>query len=204
MVLRIGLTGGIGSGKSTVATIFQSLNIPVVDADKIAHQLTAPNGGALSQIKAIFGTSVFQEDGTLSRDRLRQRVFNNIDCKKQLEAVLHPLIFNEAQRQCKEYAKSSPIIIFDIPLLAPGSIWLKHLDRILVIDCSEETQIARVMQRSGWDEAQIRQVIAQQVSREQRLKLATDVIINDGISMADLEKQIIELLKQWHNIAKAI
>lgn len=199
MTLRVGLTGGIGSGKSTVASVFKSCDIPVIDLDHIAHQLTALNGVALPKIRLVFGADVFEQNDSLSRSKLRTLVFNDPCSKKKLEAILHPLLFQEALKQYEEHAKNASIVIFDIPLLTSGSLWLEHLDRILVIDCSETTQIKRVIERSGWEERQIRQVITQQPSREERLSIATDIIENDGIAMAELEKQVIKLLKRWPN-----
>ena len=196
--LRVGLTGGIGSGKSTVAAIFLSHGIPVIDFDKIARDLTqGQNTVALTQIRQVFGDQVFQPDGTLSRAHLRKLVFQSKLHKRRLENILHPLIRDEAERQYAVLAPTSPIVIFDMPLLAESETWQKKLDKILVIDCDEATQIQRVIARSGWPEAQIKAIIATQATRSQRLAIATDVITNNDTTIPALENQILSLLHQW-------
>lgn len=196
--LRVGLTGGIGSGKSTVASLFRQFSIPVIDFDQIAKDLTqGSDTPALQQIRKTFGVQVFQSDHTLSRSRLRELVFQSQANKKQLENILHPLIREKAQQQYDKLAATSPIIVFDMPLLAESNEWQKGLDKILVIDCDETTQIQRVIARSGWSEKEIRAVIASQASRSQRLAIATDVIINNDISIDELKNQVRLLLHQW-------
>lgn len=204
MVLRAGLTGGIGSGKSTVAGMFRSLGIPVVDTDLISHQLTEkPHGRALPQIQTVFGDAVFEPDGSFSRQRLRDLVFSSPAHKRQLEAILHPLIREEMQKQFLYYANQSDIVVLDIPLLAESDAWQSQLDRILVIDCSPQTQLNRVMARSGWPQKQVERVIAQQASREERLAIATDVIFNEGISLAQLRIEAQAVVARWRHELQA-
>lgn len=200
MTLRVGLTGGIGSGKSTVATIFLEFNIPVIDADSISHQLTQINGQALPAIKAAFGDVIFTSNGELDRALLRTLVFKSSHNKRLLEGIMHPLIRSQMQNQYQQYANKTDIVVLDIPLLTPKSAWLDWCDRILVIDCSQHTQVQRVMQRSGWSQQQVQQVIAQQASREQRLSIASDIIKNDHITKADLRQHIEKLLMYWQKI----
>ncbi|RUS66277.1 Dephospho-CoA kinase [Saezia sanguinis] len=196
-ILRAGLTGGIGSGKSTVSAMFQRLGVPVIDTDQISRHLTQLQGAAIPHIRAVFGHTLFDADGSLSRQRLRELIFGSPAHKKQLEGILHPLIREEAEKQFTQYAHQSDVVIFDIPLLAPGSVWLQSLQRILVIDSQEQTQIQRVVSRSGWSAQQVKAVIAQQASREQRLSIATDVIVNDHITLDQLERQVQGILDQW-------
>ena len=196
--LRIGLTGGIGSGKSTVAAIFLRYGAPVIDFDKIARTLTqGENTPATLQIRQAFGDQVFQADGSLSRTHLRALVFQSNQYKQRLETILHPLIRDEAEHQYAALSPTAPIIIFDMPLLAEQAIWQKKLDKILVIDCDEATQIQRVIARSGWSEKQIKAVIATQATRAQRLAIATDVITNHDTSIQSLENQVFSLFTQW-------
>ncbi|MGL4667443.1 MAG: dephospho-CoA kinase [Saezia sp.] len=196
--LRIGLTGGIGSGKSTVAGIFKRLGFPVIDFDQIAKDLTKGQDGiALKQIHTAFGNAVFQADHTLSRAQLRELIFRSEIDKKLLETILHPLIRSEAERQYQLHSRISPLVIFDMPLLAESPEWQKKLDKILVIDCNEEIQTQRVITRSGWGKEQIKAIIASQASRLERLAIATDVIVNNDISIEALEKQVGFLLNLW-------
>lgn len=200
MTLRAGLTGGIGSGKSTVAKIFVEFKIPVIDADDISHQLTQPNGQALPSIKMAFSDSVFLSDGTLNRANLRSIVFQSPPKRKLLEGIMHPLIRSQMQKQYQAYVNKHDIVVFDIPLLAPNSKWLDWCDRILLIDCSQHTQIQRVMRRAGWTHEQAQQVIAQQASREQRLSIASDIINNDNITIANLRQQVDAIIMHWRKV----
>ena len=193
--MRIGLTGGIGSGKSTVAQSLVALGAHLVDTDAIAREITAPGGAAIAPLRAAFGDDMVDADGALDRARMRALAFGSAAAKAQLEAVLHPMIGQEAQRRAAE-AGGKPVV-FDVPLLGEHSVWRQRCQRILVVDCSAPTQIDRVMQRSGWPREQVQAVIAQQVSREQRLRLADAVIHNDGIGLEALQNEVAALWRLW-------
>ncbi len=196
--LRIGLTGGIGSGKSTVAAHLVDLGAALVDTDAIARALTAPGGAALPALQAEFGPEIVGADGALDRARMRDLVFQNPEAKRRLEAVLHPLIGAQAQAEAETaQARGARAIVFDVPLLAESRHWRERCDRILVVDCDEETQVQRVMARSGWPEAQVRQVIAQQATRAQRRAAADAVIDNDGITLAALRRAVDAVWADW-------
>lgn len=198
MALRAGLTGGIGCGKTTVACIFLQLGVPVIDADQISRNLTqGTQGSVLSKIRTQFGDIAFKEDNSLDRAYMRDLVFKSLQAKQKLEAILHPLIQDEIHHQFNLLASSSEIIILDIPLLSQHHMWYQLLDKILVIDCSEETQIQRVMNRSGWSKKQTLAAIAAQASRKERLSIATDVIFNDQISLDTLFVQVKAILQKW-------
>ncbi len=189
--LKIGLTGGIGSGKSTVTDLFQSLSVPVIDADIIAHQLVEPGQEALRIISQTFD-DILQPDGSLNRAKLRSVVFADPDKKKQLEAILHPLVFQRMDEQAGQL--DAPYCILSIPLLLETRS-NHRVDRILVIDCPIELQHQRVKQRDNLDNEQIEQIIASQISREQRLKQADDIIDNSK-SVTELAEQV----KNLHNL----
>lgn len=199
MTLRVGLTGGIGSGKSTVADMLRQAGVPVVDTDRIAHALTAPGGTALAALRVAFGPEVFDADGTLSRDRLRSLVFSHEGERQRLESILHPMIRRVAERQFQAAAVHADIVVFDVPLLVESGSWAQRVDRVLVVDCSEDTQVSRVIQRSGWSEQQVRAVIARQASRQARLAEATDVIVNDGVGLPELRARVLEVLGRWRS-----
>lgn len=192
----IGLTGGIGSGKSTVAREFETRGVSVVDADAIAHQLTAPGGAAMDAMGAAFGASFVGSDGALDRARMRAHVFAQPAERQRLEAILHPLIRRETARQAN--AAQSTYRILMIPLLvearAHDPAWRTRFDRILVVDCRETTQINRVMTRSGLSEPAVRSIMASQAARAVRLAAADDVIDNDGD--AGLLPPLVESLHQ--------
>lgn len=191
----IGLTGGIGSGKSTVAGELVTCGAVLVDTDAIAHALTAAAGAAMPAIAAAFGAGVVAGDGALDRARMRALAFDQPEARGRLEAILHPLIGAEAQRQAA--AAGDRPVVYDVPLLAASSAWRARVDRILVVDCSEDTQVQRVMQRSGWGEAQVRKVIAQQSSRALRRSIADAVIHNDRIALAAVRAQVQALWRAW-------
>lgn len=191
----IGLTGGIGSGKSTVAGELVTCGAVLVDTDAIAHALTAAAGAAMPAIAAAFGAGVVASDGALDRARMRALAFDQPEARGLLEAILHPLIGAEAQRQAA--AAGDRPVVYDVPLLAASSAWRARVDRILVVDCSEDTQVQRVMQRSGWGEAQVRKVIAQQSSRALRRSIADAVIHNDRIALAAVRAQVQALWRAW-------
>lgn len=172
----VGLTGGIGSGKSTAARFFADLGVPIIDTDVIARQLTADNGVALPHIQALFGSEAVL-DGRFNRDYMRQLIFSQPEAKAQLEAILHPLIVAEVARQKTQIQAVYAIV--DVPLLTELAMFQALVERVVLIDCVPEVQIARVMQRSGLSAMQIKAIMAQQATREQRLALADDVIAND-------------------------
>ncbi len=194
--LRIGLTGGIGSGKSTVARLFVERGACVVDTDAIARSLTAAGGAAMPALAAEFGPDIVGSDGALARDLMRQRAFSDPSAKQRLEAILHPLIGTEALRQAAAAAPGAAIV-FDVPLLAESAHWRERVDKVLVVDCDETTQIARVAQRPGWDAAQARRVVAQQASRAARRKVADAVIFNDTLSLPALAGEVAALGAWW-------
>ena len=194
----IGLTGGIGSGKSAVAALFAKQGIAVIDTDEIAHELTRPGGAAIEPIRAAFGAGAIGADGALDRAKMRKLVFGNLAEKKELEAILHPLIREESLRRGER--ASSPYSILVIPLLAEGGIDRSRYERVLVVDCTEAQQIERVMRRSGLSEGEVRDILAAQATRQQRLALADDVIDNRGPPEA-LERQVSRLNQKYLTLA---
>jgi dephospho-CoA kinase len=194
---RIGLTGGIGSGKSTVARSLVEAGAVLVDTDAIARSLTAAGGAALPALAAEFGGSIVAGDGGLDRDRMRSLAFADPLAKSQLEAVLHPLIGAEALRQAQ--AAGARPVVFDVPLLAESGHWRQRVERVLVVDCLEATQVARVVQRSGWSEDAVRRVIVQQASRAARRAIADAVIFNDGLTADELAAEVRALWALWNN-----
>lgn len=184
-MLRLGLTGGIGSGKSTVARMLVDEGAGLIDADDIARRSTGAGGTAIPHIVQAFGPDFVTADGALDRDRMRAHVFANPAAKQQLEAIIHPLVQQDIERQAT--AAQAPCQVFDIPLLVESPRWRQQLDRVLVVDCSEETQIARVMQRNGWPRSQVEAVIRQQCRRLDRLAAADWIVCNDGIDLPTLQ-----------------
>jgi len=176
-IQRIGLTGGIGSGKSTVAGHWVALGAHLIDTDALARTLTLPGGAAIPALREQFGPDVLDASGALDRERMRQLAFTDAGAKRRLEGILHPLIGVEALRLAAE--STSPAIVFDVPLLSETSVWRARCDRIAVVDCSEATQIERVAQRSGWSADQVRRVIEQQTPRSVRRSIADAVIDNN-------------------------
>jgi len=194
--LRIGLTGGIGSGKSTVARLFVDRGARLVDTDAIARNLTAAGGAAMPELVAEFGPDIVDGSGALAREVMRQRAFTDSTAKRRLEAILHPLITAEALRQAAT-ADQGAAIVFDVPLLAESPHWRARVDKVLVVDCSEATQVARVAQRAGWDALMAERVVAQQASRDVRRAVADAVIFNDGLSLPALASEVEALGACW-------
>jgi len=194
----IGLTGGIGSGKSAVAALFAKQGIAVIDTDEIAHELTRPGGAAIEPIRAAFGAGAIGADGALDRAKVRKLVFGNLAEKKKLEAILHPLIREESLRRGER--AGSPYSILVIPLLAEGGIDRSRYERVLVVDCTEAQQIERAMWRSSLSEKEVRDILAAQATRGQRLALADDVIDNRGPREA-LERQVSRLTQKYLTLA---
>lgn len=196
--LCVGLTGGIGSGKSTIARLFASLGAGIVDTDDIAHQLTAPDGYAMAQIKAAFGDEYLTASGALNRDKMRALIFSDPTAKGRLENILHPLIFKYSVAAMQELTQA-PYIILMVPLLIESPEFLAHVDRVLLVNCTVQTQIIRVQQRSALDENQIRAIMAQQASPTERMAHADDVIDNDG-ELDTLPVRVAELHRQYLNV----
>lgn len=194
--LRIGLTGGIGSGKSTVARMLTNHGAQIVDTDAIARRLTQAGGAAMPALRAAFGDVVVQPDGSLDRGQMRRLAFADAKARGKLESILHPMIFDEAQREAAS-ATHAEVIVFDVPLLVESGHWRDSVHRVLVIDCSESTQVARVMARSGWTADAVKAVIAAQATRERRNSFADDRIVNDAINEADLARQVDALWAAW-------
>lgn len=192
---RLGLTGGIGSGKSTVAAMLVAHGATLVDTDAIARSLTVAGGIAMPMLMQEFGASVADAEGALDRARMRELVFSDTTAKRRLEAILHPAIGREAQRQAD--SATSHVVVFDVPLLTESSHWRARCQRIVVVDCLEQTQVQRVMSRSGWSEEQVRSVLAQQASRERRRAIADAVVFNDGIGIEALSVQVARLWSWW-------
>jgi len=197
--LRVGLTGGIGSGKSTVAKCLVDCGAHLVDTDAIARALTLPGGLAMPALASAFGAAAVAADGSLDRDHMRRLAFADDAARARLEAILHPLIGQEALRQAAQ-ADGRPVV-FDVPLLAESARWRRRVDRVLVVDCLEATQVQRVSQRPGWSEAAARAVMARQASRADRRAVADAVIHNDHISLEQLAAEVRALWALWNNPA---
>lgn len=198
--LVIGVTGGIGSGKTTAARLFQERGADMVDTDAIAHELTRPGRPALEQIAARFGREYLDADGALDRARLREHVFSDPKARRELEAILHPMIRSEVEAQVR--AGRGPYMLVLIPLLAESSGYPDLIQRVLVVDCDERLQVERTMQRSGLAEAQVRAIMQTQASRSSRLALADDVLRNDG-DLVDLARQVSALDARYRALARA-
>ena len=199
--LIIGLTGGIGSGKSAAAARFEELGAVLVDADAIAHALTAPGGAAILAIRGEFGDSAISADGALDRAAMRRLVFVDAAAKLRLEAILHPLIRAETQRRCEEaMASGAPYVVLVVPLLIESGDYRRRVTRVAVVDCAEETQVTRVMARSGLTREEVERIMAAQVTRAERLAAADDVIDNDK-DMATLRAQIEILHRRYLDLA---
>ena len=197
-MLRIGLTGGIGSGKSTVASLFARHGAPVIDTDELARELVRPGMPAHHDILATFGPSVFSTNGDLDREKMRARVFTDAAERLRLEHILHPRIRDEVMRRLSEL--TVPYVLVAVPLLIETG-FDNLVDRILVVDCDEQTQIDRTMKRSGLSAADVQNVIAAQASRHERLARADDVVDNNN-GMAALEKQVEQLHRRYLELAR--
>jgi dephospho-CoA kinase len=195
MNLRIGLTGGIGSGKSTVGALFVRHGATLIDTDAIARGLAASGGAAIAALSASFGPEFIDSTGALDRDRMRQLAFAQPEAKRRLEAILHPLIGIETERQAN--AASTEVLVFDVPLLAESSHWRDRVGRVVVVDCEKSTQVARVMQRSGLSAAAVQAIIEQQAPRAKRRACADAVISNDTISLETLTEEVAALWQAW-------
>jgi len=202
-MLCIGLTGGIGSGKSQVADLLQGWGAAVVDTDAISRTLTAANGAALPRLRAVFGPDIFETTGALDRARLRERAFADAATRLQLQAILHPMINEETRRQAQALIEQrrGAYLVYVVPLLVESGHWRDRVDRVCVVDCDPATQIARVQARSQLSTDTIQRIIAAQASRTVRLAAADDIIVNDtATSLAQLRKRARRLHDYWRNI----
>jgi len=188
-----GLTGGIGSGKSTVAKLFEALGVRIIDTDDISHGLTAANGLAMPAIQQAFGNTYLDKDGALDRAGMRALVFSDRDAMQRLQAILHPLILEQAKSDARS-PTGAPYTLVVVPLLFESGRYLDWLSGVIVVDCPEEQQIARTLQRSSLDESTVRAIMAQQMDRASRLRHADETILNDG-SLEQLKERVSELHK---------
>jgi len=198
----IGLTGGIGSGKTAVSDLLGQLGAGIVDTDLIAHQITAPNGIAMPAIQKQFGPDYLDASGALNRNKMRTLVFAKPEARKALEAITHPLIRQETIRQANQWAaKGSPYLVFVVPLLVESGSWEGLIDQLVVVDCSVELQISRVMQRSNLPNVEVERILNAQASRKDRLAQADIVIENQG-SLAELNTEVNQLHQKILKIKK--
>jgi len=200
MSFVVGLTGGIGSGKSAAAAEFERLGAAVVDTDAIAHELTQAGGAAILELERIFGRDAITKNGAMDRDKMRARVFADPAAKKALEALLHPLIREESQRRIA--AAQGPYVVHVVPLLIESPDYRSRVDRVLVIDVPEDLQVERVRSRSGLSEAEVRAIVAAQAPRAQRLAAADDLIENRGTIEA-LREQVAALHRKYLEYSQA-
>lgn len=202
-MFSVGLTGGIGSGKTLVADRFASLGVTIIDSDVLAHAVTAAGGAAMPAIEAAFGREFVAADGSLERNRMRALVFSDGEAKRRLESITHPLI--RAASEAAAQAATGPYRIFVIPLLAESRDPAREgrFDRVLVVDCARETQIERVMKRNGFSRAQVEAIIERQASRAERLALADDVIENDKASTDAVHEKVDALHRHYLALAEA-
>lgn len=189
--LKIGVTGGIGSGKSTICGALSENGLALVDADQISRALTEPGGDAIAAIAASFGTRFIREDGAMDRETMRRVVFEDSTARMRLEAIIHPLVRRNVERKIEEaQIQGMPAVVCEIPLLAEGKTWVPQLDCILVVDCPPALQVQRVMARSALAEEAILKIIASQATRAQRLACADAVILNESIGLVALKQEL--------------
>ena len=193
-MLRVGLTGGIGSGKTTVLEMLAAAGAAVIDADAISRAATAPGGAAIEEITRQFGPGFIAADGSMDRARMREHAYADAQARKRLEDIIHPLVGLETARQLEAaVAAGRRCVVFDIPLLVESGRWRARVDRVLVIDCSPDTQVARVVSRSGLQPDEVRAIIAAQASRELRLAAADTVICNEGLQLDQLKLEVAQV-----------
>jgi len=192
--ILVGLTGGIGSGKTTVSSMLEALGAVVIDADAISRSLTSPGGAAIPAIATELGSGYITAGGALNRDRMRELVYSDPGARKRLEAIIHPLVGLITQRQAREAMdEGQPCVVFDIPLLVESGQWRSKLHRIMVVDCEEETQIDRVVARNALSRVDVANIIAAQASRHRRLAAADIVIYNQGLNIDGLRAEVAQL-----------
>jgi len=197
-MLIIGMTGGIGSGKSEASKIFASLNIKVIDLDKISREVTEKDYAAIEEIKTLFGQSLFNKENELNRKKLRDMIFSDKNLKIKLENILHPKILAEVKKKLSIFS-DEPYVVIDIPLLFETNQYVPLISRSLVIDCELSDQIERVRKRGGMEIAMVQSIISQQVDRNTRIQRGDDVILNDG-SIESLEDSIKKLHEKYLNL----
>jgi dephospho-CoA kinase len=198
MAIRVGLTGGIGSGKSTVLQMLAQLGAAVIDADVISRGTTAAGGAAIDTIAERFGSDYITPEGALDRDRMRERAYADPLARKLLEEIIHPLVSLESARQVQTALEAGVrCIVFDIPLLVESGRWQSQVDQVLVVDCSPPTQVDRVVARSGLKAEEVRAIIAVQASRSQRLAAADLVICNEGLSLDQLRDKVVQAARRF-------
>jgi dephospho-CoA kinase len=199
MSFLVGLTGGIGCGKSSVAILFKECGVTVVDSDQISHQLTDSGGEAIAAIRAEFGDEFIDSNGALDRSKMRQLAFSDSHARRRLESVLHPMIREKMLEQVRANSAETYLLLV-IPLLLEADNYRELVQRILVVDCEEETQLARTMRRSGMIEQEVRAIMAGQIAREERLKCADDIIRNDA-DIDSLRFQVKQLHRKYLDIS---
>jgi dephospho-CoA kinase len=198
----IGLTGGIGSGKTAVSDRLAQLGAGVIDTDLIAHQITAPGGCAIAPLQGYFGADFIASNGALDRSKMRSLVFQNLEAKKALEAITHPLIKQETIKQANQLAEAGfPYLVFVVPLLIESGIWKGQIDHLVVVDCPEELQIERVMRRSNLSRTEVEGILKAQATRQERLAVADTVIENQG-QLVDLQTAVEQLHQKILGIKK--
>ena len=195
---RLGLTGGIGSGKTTVSSMLAHIGATTIDADAISKSVTAPGGSAIAALETAFGSAMLTFAGALDRGKTRRLIYSDPAAKGRLEAIVHPLVGQAISEQAEQAeSEGAPCIVFDIPLLVESMHWRATLDRIVVVDCTEETQISRVMSRNGLTEVEVRTILSAQASRPQRLAAGDIIVFNDTITLTGLEHLVREIGSQF-------
>ena len=193
--LVVGLTGGIGSGKSAVARALVACGADLIDTDRLARELTEPGGAAIGSLREVFGERAIGADGALDRAWMRELAFGDDTVRRRLESVLHPMIGERVAAGLA--ASTATLVVCDVPLLVESGRWRQQVDRVWVVDCDESTQVERVMARSGWSAQQVQAVIRRQASREQRRAAADAVVVNEGIDLDDLARLAASLARRW-------
>ncbi len=197
-VMRLGLTGGIGSGKTTVANLLSQHGAAIVDADAISRQATAAGGRAIEPIALAFGPEFITPDGALDRDRMRALAFSDPTARRRLEQIVHPLVGQETGRQAQAAIDAGHrCVVFDIPLLLESAHWRQRVDQVLVVDCPPGTQIERVQRRNGLGREEIERILASQASRITRLRAADHVVCNDGMTLSQLARLVQQLATRF-------
>ena len=196
--IKIGLTGGIASGKTTVSDFFKKLGIQVIDADVISHEVTKPDGSAFKEIMSSFGSNILNENGLIDRKKMRAIIFNDQNKKEELEGIIHPKVREEMLKLISQ--SNDHYLIISVPLLVETGMD-QMLDRTLVVDCSEETQIDRLMHRDKITFQEAQSILINQANRSARLKVADDLILNEkNVNLSELEKEVLELHKRYSKL----